>query len=85
MRVRYAERAVKDLRALARQDARRILRKIAAFAGAPDPFSRAAPLTGPLKGLHRFRIGSYRAIVQIDNEEPSITVLTIRHRREAYR
>lgn len=40
-----------------------------------------------LKGREgwRIRVGDYRVIYEIDDEETSVTVLVVRHRREAYR
>jgi mRNA interferase RelE/StbE len=42
------------------------------------------PLTGPLKGLFRFRAGDYRIIYQIDVGKKNVYVVRIAHRKEAY-
>ncbi|MGW8257590.1 MAG: type II toxin-antitoxin system RelE family toxin [Thermoguttaceae bacterium] len=41
-------------------------------------------LLGPLKGLHRFRVGDYRIIYWIDEKKKTVFVLRIAHRKEAY-
>jgi len=35
--------------------------------------------------LFRIRVGDYRIIYGVDNEEVTITVVRIRHRREVYK
>jgi mRNA interferase RelE/StbE len=42
------------------------------------------PLTGPLKGLFRFRVGDYRVLYQIAPRTKIVYVVRIAHRREAY-
>jgi len=42
------------------------------------------PLTGPLKGFFRFRAGDYRIVYQVDPDKPTVYVVRIVHRKEAY-
>lgn len=42
------------------------------------------PLTGPLKGLYRFRAGDYRILYKIASPAKTVYVLRIAHRKEAY-
>jgi mRNA interferase RelE/StbE len=42
------------------------------------------PLTGPLKGLFRFRAGDYRILYQIVVPIKTVYVVRIAHRKEAY-
>ena len=42
------------------------------------------PLTGPLKGLLRFRAGDYRIVYRIDVAKETVYVVRIAHRKEAY-
>jgi mRNA interferase RelE/StbE len=42
-------------------------------------------LSGPLSGLHRYRIGNWRVIFEIDQAEQTVTILQIVHRSKAYR
>ncbi|MBI4418808.1 MAG: type II toxin-antitoxin system RelE/ParE family toxin, partial [Ignavibacteriales bacterium] len=41
------------------------------------------PLVGPLKGIWSVRVGEYRVLYEFD--EMTVIVLTVNHRREAYR
>lgn len=50
-----------------------------------DPYRHGKPLKGNFKGQWRYRIGDYRIISHIDNEEMVILVLEIKHRKDAYR
>ena len=42
------------------------------------------PLKGVLKGLYKYRVGSYRIIYQIYHSQLLIIVLDIGHRKEVY-
>ena len=42
------------------------------------------PLTGPLAGLFKLRVGDYRVIYQADREKKVLTVRLVGHRREIY-
>ncbi|WP_413165565.1 type II toxin-antitoxin system RelE family toxin [Capilliphycus salinus ALCB114379] len=42
------------------------------------------PLKGNLAGRYRYRIGDYRVIYQIDDENNQVIVSLIIHRRDAY-
>ncbi len=74
-------RAKKDLRRLQKQEATRVA----------DALERLADnLSGDVKRLtklspeYRLRVGTYRVLFEIENEE-DIVVYRIVHRREAYR
>lgn len=41
-------------------------------------------LRGRLRGLRSFRVGSYRVIYQLDNDQLIVRVLAVRHRSVAY-
>ena len=51
----------------------------------PDPGVLAEPLAGEFKGLFRFRVGDYRSISDIRENQLLIVVVEVRHRSEAYR
>ena len=42
-------------------------------------------MTGNLKGNWRYRVGDYRIIAKIEDEEILITVVDVNHRRQVYR
>ncbi|MBW4417942.1 MAG: type II toxin-antitoxin system RelE/ParE family toxin [Myxacorys californica WJT36-NPBG1] len=42
------------------------------------------PLKGDFSGIYRFRTGDYRVLYAIDDETKIVSILTIKHRSEAY-
>lgn len=79
-RLAFKPRVRKDLKALPKEQARRILEKIEALTD---------NLTGDVKKLthqtpeYRLRVGDYRVLFEI--EEDILVVYRVLHRREAYR
>lgn len=82
-RVEYAKSVVKDLRPLPKPVRERALNVVETVL-ANDPY-QGKPLTGPNRGLYRFRVGDYRIIYSIEKEKLVVLVLRIRHRKDAYR
>lgn len=84
--IEWSDRALKNLRGLDRQQARRLrdfLRD--RVAPAQDPRHLGDPLTGPLSGFWRYRVGSYRLLCRIEDDRFLVLVVEIGHRREVYR
>ena len=50
-----------------------------------DPRIRGKPLAGVRKGLWRCRVGDYRILCELRDNELIVLVVTIGHRREVYR
>ena len=50
-----------------------------------DPRSRGKPLAGDRKGLWRYRVGDYRILCELRNDELIVLVVTIGHQRRVYR
>lgn len=50
-----------------------------------DPRSHGKALTADMKGKWRYRIGDYRLICLINDEELVVLALTVGHRREVYK
>jgi mRNA interferase RelE/StbE len=85
--LQYAPSVQKDLQALDRPVASRIVQKLEQYIESPDPLSQAKSLAGKLQGFYRFRVGDYRIIFEI-NEQGVVTVLVvlqIMHRKDIYR
>lgn len=85
--LRYAPGVHKDLHALDRVVARRIVAKLERYVESPDPFAQAKALAGKLAGFYRYRVGNYRIIFEIDTEGivTVLVVLQIMHRKDIYR
>ncbi|MGC9962711.1 MAG: type II toxin-antitoxin system RelE/ParE family toxin [Acidimicrobiales bacterium] len=52
---------------------------------ADDPHRVGAPLRKPFEGYWRARRGEYRVRYRIEDQEETVYVLDVEHRRDAYR
>ena len=78
----------KALKSLAKIDHKQVL-KIRHFletdlSAMPNPRTLGKALQGDLKGLWRYRVGDYRLIAQIQDNELVILVIEIGHRKDVY-
>jgi mRNA interferase RelE/StbE len=84
--IEFLPAAVKELKALDRSAARRIVKTLEErIAASEDPRSLGAPLAGEHAGYWRWRIGDYRVIARIEDERVTVLVVRVAHRREVYR
>ena len=83
----YTKVAVADLVDLPKSVARRIDKKLEFFAQQSNPLAFAKRLTNSGLGTHRFRIGDYRVIFDLDKNGTIqiLLILSIKHRREVYK
>ena len=79
----FARSARKELQALPHIVAERILEKVELLALNPRP-SGSKKLRGH-SSLWRIRVGEYRVIYSIDDNNRVVDVSVVRHRSEAYR
>ncbi|MFG7943538.1 type II toxin-antitoxin system RelE family toxin [Streptomyces cacaoi] len=82
---RFTTAAQRQIRALGRLEAMRILTALTALGD--DPYREDADikkLTGP-SGLYRLRVGSYRVAYQVNDGELVILVVKVGDRRDVYR
>ena len=82
-RVEYSKGVLKDLKALPQALQRKAL-DFVENALAIDPYV-GKPLTGPFKGLFKYRVGDYRIIYSVERSRLIVFVLRIRHRKDVYR
>ncbi len=83
--INYSDRALKSLRKMDKQNARRIVDFMdLRIAVAADPRQSGKPLKGELGEFWRYRMGDYRILCEIRDNELIILVATIGHRREVY-
>jgi mRNA interferase RelE/StbE len=73
----------KDIRKIPADIAARIFEHIEALSADPFPHD-ARKLTGA-EYLYRVRVGDYRIIYEVIQEDREITIIYIRHRSSAYR
>jgi mRNA interferase RelE/StbE len=85
MEIKYSERAVKQLKQIAKGDkktAARILKAIEGYAHDPESGFDIKLLKGKYAVFKRLRVGNYRVI--FDDEGNVILIYEIKHRQEAY-
>ena len=82
--IEWAASALRELRKLDKQTARRVLRAVTGLAAEPRPAGVRA-LSGQPAGTMRLRVGDYRVVYVIDDERVRILVVRVAHRREVYR
>ena len=79
----FARSARKELQALDRGVAGRIVKRIEALTRTPRP-SGCKKLEGT-ESLWRIRVGDWRVVYAVDDSKFLVEVSVIRHRREVYR
>ncbi len=81
----FTERAKKDLKKLDKHIASLIIGWLEKnIEGCKDPRIHGKGLVGNKSGQWRYRIGDYRAICEIKDNEVIVLVLQIGHRKEIY-
>lgn len=82
MKLVYSYSAGDDSDRLDPQIALRVLDKLEWFANSPNPLFFAKPLKDMSPATHRFRVGNYRILVAVKEDE--LWVLAVKHRKEVY-
>ena len=82
--IEFTPRAEKALDRLDRGVQKRVVDKLREIQGADDPRDFLKPMTGPLAGMFRLRVGDYRVIVDIQDERCVILALDVGHRSVVY-
>ena len=84
-RVDFSAKADKQLLSLDKPIRERIRKFVKDLAVLPNPRLRGEPLTGNLSDFWKYRIGDYRLICRIHDEELVVLVIKIGHRSEVYK
>ena len=79
----FDDKVIKDLKGIDKVWQQRIINAIKTKL-VKDPF-KGKKLVGELSPYYRFRVGDYRVVYEIVEQEILITVIRIRHRKEVYR
>ncbi|MDR1265776.1 MAG: type II toxin-antitoxin system RelE/ParE family toxin [Propionibacteriaceae bacterium] len=82
--IRPTARFRRDLEGLDQPVRRRIVRELDEIAHLADPRSRGKALVGAPRGRWRYRVGDYRVIVDLLDNELVILALTAGHRSGVY-
>ena len=84
--VRFEKKAQKNLKKMDSRTARIIMAWLNKnLVDCENPFLYGKPLKGSQKEKWRYRIGDYRLICNINEEEIIILVLQVGHRRDIYK
>jgi mRNA interferase RelE/StbE len=81
--VEASPRAEAQIKGLPKVDAKRIVAKLGQLAADPRP-PNLEQLTGS-PPFRRIRIGDYRVIYAVDDDDKTVIVARVRHRKDAYR
>jgi len=81
--IEFTKQASKQFKNLPFQEQQILAPKIDSLANNPNP-NNATKLVGE-DNLYRLRVGDYRIIYTIQNEQLLILILKISHRRDVYR
>lgn len=84
MTVDYSDKALKQLKKLDKSVSSRIVDYMDEVAELPNPRVRGKALVGNLLGMWRYRVGAYRVLCRIRDEQLIIVVVDIGHRKEVY-
>ena len=80
-KITFKSSVAKDLKRISKQHAKRILDKIDVdLAENPEKFPA---LSGAFAGLRKFRVGDYRVIFAIMDDD--VLILRVQHRKDVYR
>lgn len=85
MRIEYSTRVQKQMRKLDSSVRDRIHKYMAEVALLENPRSRGKALTGSLAGLWRYRVGDYRVVCNILDDQLIVSVINIGHRSLVYK
>ena len=81
-RILIKSSAVKEIEAIPQRDRQRVIARIQGLSGNPRP-----PGCEKLSGQDKFRLrqGVYRILYSVNDNEPSLLIVKVGHRREVYR
>jgi mRNA interferase RelE/StbE len=82
-RIRWDLRAYKELETIPNADALRILNSLAPLT--EDPCAAGTPLEGAFKGKYRIRVGDCRVIYWVKDDEGTVFIIAVGHRKDVYR
>ena len=81
-RLLFKESVQKDFHGIPKKDLRKILSRIKILADDPHP-PGCEKLTG--QDRYRMRQGRYRIVYSVEDEERTVTVVKVGHRKDIYR
>ncbi len=83
-KVEMTARAKKALKSTDLQTKQRIEKFIDQLELSPNPRLTGKALQGDLKGLWRYRVGDYRLICEIKDQQLIVLIIELGHRKDVY-
>ena len=83
--VKLSNKSIKALANINLPDKIKLLNFIDKLPNVENPRSYGSPLTGKLKGLWRYRVGNYRLICELKDQELVILIVMLGHRKQIYK
>ncbi|WP_288724553.1 type II toxin-antitoxin system RelE/ParE family toxin [uncultured Treponema sp.] len=80
----YSDLALKQLKKMDKPVSKRIVDYMDDVARLENPRERGKMLVGNLLGFWRYRVGDYRVLCKIRDQELIISVVDVGHRKEVY-
>ncbi|MGA1847579.1 type II toxin-antitoxin system RelE family toxin [Deferribacter abyssi] len=80
----FTPNAKKQIKKLPKKDAKRILDFLKKQEIKENPRVKGKPLKGNLNEFWRYRVGNYRVIVKIEDNQLVVLVVRIGHRKNIY-
>jgi len=82
---KFTEKADRSFSKLDKAIQQRILKKLSSICASGQPTASGKALVDDLVGLWRYRVGDYRIICSIEDNELIVLVVDIEHRSVAYK
>jgi len=84
-RISYDDKVLKQLRKMEKKTSQKIISWIETnLEGSESPREKGKALTGPMTGIWRYRVGDFRLLARIKDDELIILVIEIRNRKNVY-
>lgn len=85
-RLKFSKEAIKTLKKMDKHQSALITRWLYLnIDGIANPYSRGKALTSNLAGYWRYRIGDFRVICEMHDDQLVVLVISIGHRRDVYK
>jgi len=85
-KVRYHKKALKQLTKLDKTISALLINWIETnLVDCSDPRAKGKALSGNLSSIWRYRVGDYRILAEIKDDEVLILIINVGHRRDIYR
>lgn len=82
--IRFSPRASKGFKKLDTAEQRRVSKFLREVAALEDPRSRGKAMTANKAGLWRWRVGDYRVVADIVDDQVVVVVVDVGHRSKIY-